>query len=96
MVALLRKHAENGIPPRLVEQIREWGREPHRIAMHPALLVECETEAGADELIASPIVRGHHPRRLDTTSVLLTLPHENMDEELKMLIRRLTRSGLFS
>ncbi len=96
MVALFRKHAENGVPPKLVEQIREWGREPHRITMHPALLVECETEAGADELMVSPIVRGHHPRRLDTTSVLLTLPHENMDEELKTLIRRLTRSGLFA
>lgn len=96
MIALLRKHAENSVPPRLVEQIREWGQEPHRITMHPALLVECETEAGAVEVMVSPIVRAHHPRRLDHRSVLLTVPHENMDEELKTLLRRLTKSGLFS
>ncbi len=96
IVGLLRKHAENGVPPRLVGLIQEWGREPHRITMRPALRVECETEAGAEELMSSPIVRAHSPRRLDSTTVLLSLPQENVDEELRTLMRRLTRSGLFS
>jgi hypothetical protein len=96
VVALLRKHSESGVPPKLVGLIQEWGREPHRIRMRAALLVECETEAGAEELMASPIVRSHSPRRIDPTGVLLALPRENVDEELQTLMRRLTRSGLFS
>jgi hypothetical protein len=96
ILAVLRKHAENGVPPRLAGLIQEWGREPHRIGMRPALLVECETESGAAELMASPIARPHGPRRVDATTVLLHLPRENMDEELQTLMRRLTRSGLFS
>lgn len=96
ILGVLRKHAENVVPPKLVGLIQEWGREPHRIGMRPALLVECETEGGAAELMASPIARPHGPRRLDATTVLLHLPRENMDEELQTLMRRLTRSGLFS
>lgn len=96
VVALLRRHAENSVPPRLVKLISEWGREPHRIKTRPALLITCETDAGAEELLASPITRPHHPRRLDGTTVLLSLPSDNVDGEMQTLLRRLTRSGLFS
>ncbi len=96
VTATLRRHTQNSVPPALAGRIQEWGREPHRIRMRPTLLVECETEQGAEELLASPIVRTHSPRKVDATRVLLSLPHENMDEELRTLMRRLTRSGLFS
>jgi hypothetical protein len=96
ITGFLRRHAESGVPQPLVERIGEWGREPHRIELRPALAVRCETEAGVEELLASPIVRLHHPRRVGEDTVLLLLPPDNQEEELRTLTRRLTRSGLFS
>ncbi len=96
VVALLRRYASDGAPPKLIAAIWEWGREPHRIEARPTLLVSCETEAGVEELLSSPIVRSHSPRRVGEREVLLVLGADNLTDEAQVLIGRLTRSGLFA
>ncbi|MEJ7654435.1 MAG: helicase-associated domain-containing protein, partial [Chloroflexia bacterium] len=96
IVSFLRRHSESAIPTRLVELIQEWGREPHRVVLRPAIVVRCETEAGLEELVASPIVRSYSPVRLGDDTVVLTLSEGSDYEELDAMLRRLTKSGLFS
>ncbi|MDQ3856719.1 MAG: helicase-associated domain-containing protein [Chloroflexota bacterium] len=96
VVQFLRRHAESSVPVRLVELVHEWGRDPHRVSVRPALIVRCETEAGVEELLSSPIVRAYSPKRVSEDVVLLSLPLGDANEEREAILRRLTRSGLFS
>lgn len=96
ILRFLRAASAAPLPRRLVELIRLWGAEPHRVRAQAAVLLTCETEAGVDELMESPITKPYSPRRLDSNTVLLRVAQDNAAEEMNTLLRRLTRSGLFA
>lgn len=98
ILATLRQYSENGaVATNLAEKIKEWGRAPNRIRALPAIVVECETENGANELMSSAVARPHSPVRVAPTQVLLSLPPGgDVSKEFEGLVRRLTRSGLFA
>jgi hypothetical protein len=82
VVGLLERHARNELPQNVQFSVRDWSTAFGRLWFGSAFIVNCETPALADELLASRTLGGFFRGRLSPTVLVV-----NRDDHAALLAR---------